>query len=127
MRVILSIIVSAMLSAHTDAAALSQLMWHESADIPSDTEKVAVAWCVFNRVDDPRFPDSVITVLEQPGQFDGGYDPEYPVEPALYSLALEAVIQWRAEKTGVCISRPIPEGFVFYSGDGRHNYFRKEE
>lgn len=125
MRFILSIIVSAVLSAHTDAVALSQLMWHESADIPSDIEKVAVAWCVFNRVDDPRFPDDVITVLEQPGQFDGGYDPEYPVEPDLYSLAFEAVILWKAEKTGVDVSRPIPEGFVFYCGDGRHNYFRK--
>lgn len=106
---------------NADAIALAQVMWHESADIPSDAEKVAVAWCVLNRVDSDEFPDTVIEVLEQPGQFEGGYDPDYPVEPELYELALDVLERW---ETGE--GRVLPQDYLYYHGDGKHNYFRKE-
>ncbi len=37
----------------------------------------AVVWCVLKRVDDPRFPDTVLEVIEVPYQFSG-YDPNIP-------------------------------------------------
>ena len=50
---------------------LARLIWGEARGVPSDMHKAAVVWCVLNRVDDPRFPDTVLEVLEAPYQFAG--------------------------------------------------------
>lgn len=62
-----------------EVEALAKLIYGEAGIVPSTTEQAAVVWCVLNRVDDPRFPDTVLEVIEAPYQFSG-YDPEYPVK-----------------------------------------------
>lgn len=47
---------------------LSSVIHHEARGEPFDG-KVAVASVVLNRVDDPRFPDTVCEVVKQPKQF----------------------------------------------------------
>lgn len=42
--------------------ALAKLIYGEAGIVPSTTEQAAVVWCVLNRVDDPRFPDTVLEV-----------------------------------------------------------------
>ena len=56
-----------------EVEALAKLIYGEAGIVPSTTEQAAVVWCVLNRVDDPRFPDTVLEVIEAPYQFSG-YD-----------------------------------------------------
>lgn len=52
-----------------EVEALAKLIYGEAGIVPSTTEQAAVVWCVLNRVDDPRFPDTVLEVIEAPYQF----------------------------------------------------------
>ena len=98
------------------------------AGICSRTEQAAVVWCILNRVDstDPYYPDDIIAVITQPGQFHG-YKAEQPVEPELYELALDVIGRWQQEKDGEPdTGRVLPADYLFFSGDGIRNYFRKD-
>ena len=112
------------------AIALAKAMWGEDRG-GTTTEKAAVAWCVLNRVDsdDPSFPDDVISVCAQDypcKQFDG-YNPDYPVEPELLALAEDVLARWELEKLGVgTVGRVLPPDYLYFEGDGQHNYFRRE-
>lgn len=46
-----------------EVEALAKLIYGEAGIVPSTTEQAAVVWCVLNRVDDPRFPDTVLEVI----------------------------------------------------------------
>ena len=81
-----------------------------------EAEQRAQARCILNRVDDPRFPDTIRAVVTAPNQFQG-YSANNPVEP-FHDLAREILILWHAGE------REIPEDMVFCSGDGRHQTFR---
>ena len=77
--------------------ALAKMLYGEARGIASDMEKAACVWCVLNRVDDPRFPDTVLEVLEAPYQF-AGYSADYPVLPELATLAADVLKRYHAEK-----------------------------
>lgn len=97
------------------------------AGVCCTTEQAAVVWCILNRVDsmDGYFPDDIIAVIVQPGQFHG-YKDEHPVKPELYELALDVIERWQREQDGETdIERVLPADYLFFSGDGTHNYFRK--
>lgn len=49
-----------------EVEALAKLIYGEAGIVPSTTEQAAVVWCVLNRVDDPRFPDTVLEVNMSP-------------------------------------------------------------
>ena len=113
----------------TDAAeveALAKLIYGEAGIVPSTTEQAAVVWCVLNRVDDPRFPDTVLEVIEAPYQFSG-YDPEYPVKEEFALLAADVLTRYRAERDGEeNVGRVLPAEYCFFTGDGRRNHFTTE-
>lgn len=89
-------------------------------------EKAACVWCVLNRVDDPRFPDTVLEVLEAPYQF-AGYSADYPVLPELATLAADVLKRYHAEKNGEeNVGRVLPAEYCFFTGDGRRNHFTTE-
>ena len=91
--------------------------------IASDMEKAACVWCVLNRVDDPRFPDTVLEVLEAPYQF-AGYSADYPVLPELATLAADVLIRYQAERDGETnVGRVLPAEYLYFTGDGRNNHF----
>lgn len=98
-----------------DIALISRTIWGEVRGC-CEAEQRAQAWCILNRVDDPRFPDSIRAVVTAPNQFQG-YSPSNPAEP-FAELAREILILWHAGE------REIPEDMVFCSGDGRHQRFR---
>lgn len=77
-----------------EVEALAKLIYGEAGIVPSTTEQAAVVWCVLNRVDDPRFPDTVLEVIEAPYQFSG-YDPEYPVKEEFALLAADVLTRYR--------------------------------
>ena len=102
---------------------LARLLWGEARGVPSDMHKAAVVWCVLNRVDDPRFPDTVLEVLEAPYQF-AGYSADYPVLPELATLAADVLIRYHAERDGgTNVGRVLPVEYLYFTGDGRNNHF----
>lgn len=111
------------------AVALAKTVWGEARGC-SRTEQAAVAWCVLNRVDSPQFPDTVEAVCSQRTetvkQFDG-YDPGNPVEEDILTLCEDVLGRWELEKLGVgSVGRVLPADYLFFEGDGKHNYFRKD-
>lgn len=109
-----------------EVEALAKLIYGEAGIVPSTTEQAAVAWCVLNRVDDPRFPDTVLEVIKAPYQFSG-YDPECPVYEEYAQLAADVLTRYHAERDGEeNVGRVLPAEYCFFTGDGRHNYFTAE-
>ena len=98
-----------------DVALISRTIWGETRGC-CEAEQRAQAWCILNRVDDPRFPDTIRGVVTAPSQFQG-YSASNPVEP-FAELAREILVMWHNGE------REIPEDMVFCSGDGKHQRFR---
>lgn len=98
-----------------DVALVSRTIWGETRGC-SETEQRAQAWCILNRVDDPRWPDSIEGVVLQPSQFQG-YSPSNP-EDTFHDMAREILVMWHEGE------REIPADMCFCSGDGRHQTFR---
>lgn len=107
-----------------EAAAYIAKTIYGEALVCGTTERAAVAWCVLNRTDCDWYPDDIIGVVTQKSQFHG-YDEENPVLPELYDLALDVIERWLQEKSGAAdAGRVLPEEYLFFGGDGTHNYFR---
>ena len=105
-----------------EVEALAKMLYGEARGIASDMEKAACVWCVLNRVDDPRFPDTVLEVLEAPYQF-AGYSADYPVLPELAVLAADVLKRYHAEKNGEeNVGRVLPAEYLYFTGDGRNNH-----
>lgn len=103
---------------------MAKLLYRECRDIPSDTEKACVAWCVCNRVDSAEFDgDTIAYVMTVPNQF--AYINDTPVRDDLYDLALDVLSRWNAERNGeTSVGRVLPKDYTYFHGDGTHNYFR---
>ena len=105
-----------------DVVAMAKMLWGEARGCALDNQQKAV-WCVLNRVDDPRFPDTIQGVLSQPSQFHG-YSPDFPVWDELKEVARDVLTRWSLEKQGVTVERELPHEYVFFTGDGIQNNFR---
>ena len=106
-----------------DVAEVAKMLWGEARGCARDNQ-VKCAWVVCNRVDDERFPDTIQGVLKQPLQFHG-YDPNYPVTSELYDVAFDVLTRWSYEKQGVPVRRELPSTYLWFTGDGKQNYFRE--
>ena len=105
-----------------DVIALAQMLYGEARGCTVDNQMKCV-WCVLNRVDDPRFPDTIIGVLSQPSQFHG-YSPNFPVWDELKEVARDVLTRWSMEKQGADVARELDKNAVFFTGDGIQNWFR---
>ena len=105
-----------------DVIALAQMLYGEARGCTVDNQMKCV-WCVLNRVDDPRFPDTIIGVVSAPGQFHG-YSPNFPVWDELKEVALDVLTRWSMEKQGADVARELDKNAVFFTGDGTTNWFR---
>ena len=106
-----------------DVVAVAKMLYGESRGCSIDNQQKAV-WCVLNRVDDERYPDSIIEVLSQSGQFHG-YSPNHPVWDELTAVAEDVLTRWSLEKQGVAVNRELPKSYLFFTGTGRENIFRE--
>lgn len=92
------------------------------------TEQAAVVWTILNRVDsDLRYmPDDIISVVTQDYQYIG-YNPNHPVTDDIVELVEDVLIRWTMEKNGaVNVGRVLPKDYLWFYGDGKHNYFTNE-
>ena len=111
----------------TDAVMMARVMFLEARGIRSKTEIACVGWTILNRVDAGY--GSISAVITAPNQFayrasasttsDYGYD--------LVALATDVLDRWSREKAGQTnVGRVLPKGYLWYAGDGKHNYFRNQ-
>ncbi len=107
-----------------DVVALARMLYGEARGCTTDNQMKCV-WCVLNRVDDPRFPDTIIGAVSAPGQFYG-YSPNFPVWDNLYAVALDVLTRWSMEKQGAAVARELPSGYLWFTGDGATNHFRED-
>lgn len=107
-----------------DVVAVAKMLWGEARGCALDNQQKAV-WCVLNRVDDSRFPDTIQGVLSQPNQFYG-YSPDFPVWDELYGVALDVLTRWSLEKQGVTVERELPNTYLWFTGYNGSNHFREE-
>ncbi|MCM1296806.1 MAG: cell wall hydrolase [Muribaculaceae bacterium] len=109
----------------TEAETMAKMLWGECRGC-SRLQQAAAAWCALNRVDDPRWPNDVISVITQPCQFYG-YDQGNPVTQELLDVANDVLARWELEKAGQYDSgRVLPKDYVFFTGDGVLNHFRTD-
>lgn len=109
-----------------EAIYLAKTIWGEARGL-SEEGWEKVAWCILNRVDDPRFPNNIIDVITAPNQFHG-YSSSYPCEDEMYELALNTIWKWQAEKRGEEVERLLGKEYIFFSAnkDGTDNIYRTE-
>lgn len=120
----------------SDAIALAQMAWGEAGAvkdqvlsdgrvISSTAQKAAVMWTALNQYD-AGIADSLIGVIAKPNNFYG-YDPDHPVQDDLLSLAYDVLNRWEREKLGETdVGRVLPPDYIYFTGDGKYNYFRNE-
>ena len=106
-----------------DVIALAQMLYGEARGCTVDNQMKCV-WCVLNRVDDSRFPDTIQGVLSQPSQFHG-YSPNFPVWDNLYAVALDVLTRWSMEKQGADVARELPDTYCWFTGFNGSNHFRE--
>ena len=106
-----------------DVTALARMLYGEARGCTVDNQ-IKCVWVVLNRVDDARFPDTIIGAVSQPGQFYG-YSPSFPVWDNLYAVALDVLTRWSMEKQGAQVQRELPSGYLWFTGDGATNHFRE--
>ena len=105
-----------------DVIAMAQMLYGEARGCELTNQQQAV-WCVLNRVDDSRFPDSIIGVLSQPHQFHG-YSQGFPVWANLVEIARDVMTRWSMEKQGAEVARELPDTYLWFTGNGVENVFR---
>lgn len=106
-----------------DVCLIAKTIWGEARG-QSYYEKCQVAWCILNRVDSSKFPDSVLGVVTQSGQYHG-YSSKHPAKGECYAAALDVYLRWLAEKAGEIVERELGRTFLYFGGDGIHNYYRE--
>ena len=106
-----------------DVIALAQMLYGEARGCTVDNQMKCV-WCVLNRVDDARFPNTIIGVVSQPSQFHG-YSPNFPVWDELKEVARDVLTRWSLEKQGVTVERELPNTYLWFTGYNGSNHFRE--
>ena len=106
-----------------DVAEVAKMLWGEARGCTRDNQ-IKCAWVVVNRVDDERFPDTILGVVAQPSQFHG-YSPNFPVTDELYAVALDVLTRWSMEKQGVTVERELPNTYLWFTGYNGSNHFRE--
>lgn len=107
-----------------DVIALAKVLYNECRGIPSTTEKACVGWTVCNRVG-TEYGDTIYEVITSPYQFAYWYDT--PITDELYDLSLDILTRWNKEMNGFeNVGRVLPSNYLWFSGDGEHNYFRNK-
>ena len=74
----------------------------------NDTDDLRTyCWCVFNRVDNKAFPDTLEDVIAQPSQWMR-YDSTNPILEPLYQIARSELDEWHSNT-----HRPVSSEYVF--------------
>ena len=106
---------------------MAKMLSGECGGVESMTERSGCGWIACNRVLDPRYPDTIIAVITAEGQFTG-YSPYNTYTEADYELAVDILERFYQEQHGATaleVGRTLPADYLYFHGDGKHNYFKK--
>lgn len=104
---------------------MAQTAKNEAGGIPNKAHKAAVMWCILNRVDSSKFPNTVYGVVSAPNQF--AWYSSTSITSELQSLARDVMTRYLLEKEGYTeVGRVLPSNYYYFYGDGKYNYFRQE-
>lgn len=129
----LSLIVEVRARHNFDAILLAQLVYGEASGIYSITEQACVMWTVLNRIDSGKeyddsaqFGDSIYEIVTSGAYY---YKPWFDTTDEygrdLIWLAEDVLSRWYLEKLGgTNVGRVLPADYMWFYGDGKHNYFR---
>lgn len=125
-RIIVSLLASLLIvgniGTQSDAEIMAKCMWGECRGMET-VEQAAVAWCILNRVDSDKYPNTITDVITQPSQFTG-YLKSNPVDPELLLLAEDVISRWEREQSGETdVGRVLPREYLYFFGHGGHNHF----
>lgn len=98
-----------------DVVMASQTVWGEYRGEDAE-QRAAVVWCILNRVEDDRFPNTISEVVRQPHQFQG-YSSNNPSEPFADEVR-DILMRWHEGEHG------IDPSLCWFYGDGRINHYR---
>ena len=107
-----------------DAEVIAKTVWGEARGC-SPEGQAKVVWAILNRVDSNKFPNTIQGVVTQPNQFFG-YSASFPVTPEILAVVNDVLSRWNAEKNGIAVTRELGNTYLWFTGDGNQNYFRKE-
>lgn len=102
---------------------LAKVIYRESRG-SSDMHRAAVAWVILNRVDNKDYGNTIKEVITSPNQF--AWFDNTPILEEHYNIAYDVVTRWIIEKHGYLnTGRILPKDYLFFTGDGKFNYFRQ--
>lgn len=111
-----------------DIINMAKLLYRECGGVKNVTEQACVAWIACNWADaenDNDYVGMISESIKSAGRF--AYSRKAPVTDHLYSLAADVLFRWNLEKNGYqVVGRVIPSDYLYFGGDGRHNYFRRQ-
>ncbi len=90
-------------------------------------EQAAVIWCILNRLDNQdsfKSHDTIYNVLTKGGFY--GFRSSSKVTQEIVDLTLDVLDRYLKEKDGETVSRELPQGYYYFMGDGKHNYFTQQ-
>lgn len=90
-----------------EARALAKVLYGVKDNNTDDLR--TYCWCVFNRVDNSAYPNSLTEVIDQPNQWMR-YEPDNPVIDDLYQIAYAELDRWHNGNT-----RPVSDEYVYMS------------
>jgi len=90
----------------TEAEAVARVLYGVKGN--SERDLRTLAWCVFNRVDNKSYPDTISGVVTQPSQWMA-YSDKNAVLDSLYKIAREELDRWYSGH------RPVSSDFVYMS------------
>ena len=100
-----------------------QTVWGEARGC-SPEEWALVVGCICNRAD--VFGKSIADVVSAPYQFQG-YSPHNPVTEEIKAVVLETLDAWaNGAEAPVCEPYATSSDYLYFYGDGEHNWFREE-
>lgn len=112
---------------YCDINLLAKMVWGEARGCAPEEQRLVV-WTVLQRVDaggEFRSYDTIEAVVTEAGQFVG-YDESHPIDPDIYSLCLEVLMDWwRGEEPPTHEIYAPSAPYYFFDGDGTHNWFRE--
>ena len=103
---------------------ISRMVWGEGRGVNRNEQKLIV-WTVINRYEHGGYGSSLVGVVRARGQFHG-YSPRFPVTDEIRGVVIEVLSAWeRGEEAKVYPPFARTSDYLYFWGDGTHNWFRR--
>lgn len=112
-----------------EAQMVAQTVWGEIRGGTKDEWRLVV-WCICNRVDSQyngfKNQNTIEKVVTARNQFHG-YSSTNPIDEDIMEVVLEELYKWSAgEEAPIIEPYATTSEYLFFYGDGVHNWFREE-